>query len=362
MTLSFYIARRFLATFAMVFAAFFGVLYLIDLIEQVRRGAGLSFAATAGRALLHTPGTIYHILPLLMILTAIALFLRLARTSELVATRAAGRSALRTLLAPVLAALALGAVAVAILNPLVAATSKRYAALAAGNGDTTADASFGGDGLWLRQGGEAGQWVIHADRASPDGATLYGVSFLAFGPTGGPRERIEAAAADLAQGAWIATDAKQWLFDQTGNPEAQARRHDRIELATDLTVDQIRESFGAPSTVSVWDLRAYIANLDKAGFSSRAHSVWFQMQLALPLLLAAMVLVGAGFTMRHVRFGNTGTLVIMALVSGIAIFFVRNFAQVLGESGQIPVFFAAWSPPVAAALLSVSLLLHLEDG
>ena len=75
-----------------------------------------------------------------------------------------------------------------------------------------------------------------------------------------------------------------------------------------------------------------------------------------------MVLVGAGFTMRHARFGNSGTLVLLALVSGIAIFFVRNFAQVLGESGQIPIVLAAWTPPVAAALLSVSLLLHLEDG
>lgn len=106
----------------------------------------------------------------------------------------------------------------------------------------------------------------------------------------------------------------------------------------------------------------YIAQLDRAGFSSRRHSVWLQMELAQPILLAAMVMVGAGFTMRHARFGQTGPLVLVALVSGIVVFFVRNFAQVLGESGQIPIILAAWSPPVAALLLSVSLLLHLEDG
>jgi lipopolysaccharide export system permease protein len=135
-----------------------------------------------------------------------------------------------------------------------------------------------------------------------------------------------------------------------------------VELTTTLTADEIRNSFGAPQTISIWDMRGFIGELDRAGFSSRAYSVWFQMEMALPLLLAAMVLVGAGFTMRHARFGNSGTLVLLALVSGIAIFFVRNFAQVLGESGQIPIVLAAWTPPVAAALLSVSLLLHLEDG
>ena len=86
------------------------------------------------------------------------------------------------------------------------------------------------------------------------------------------------------------------------------------------------------------------------------------MELALPLLLAAMVMIGAGFTMRHARFGRTGLMVLLALMLGFAMYFIRNFAQVLGETGEIPVALAAWAPPVAAVLLSLGLLLHLEDG
>ena len=73
-------------------------------------------------------------------------------------------------------------------------------------------------------------------------------------------------------------------------------------------------------------------------------------------------LIAAGFTMRHARFGKTGQMVLLALAGGFSIFFLRNFAQVLGDNGQIPVYLAAWSPPVAAILLSLGLLLHLEDG
>ena len=86
------------------------------------------------------------------------------------------------------------------------------------------------------------------------------------------------------------------------------------------------------------------------------------MELAQPLLLAAMVLMAAGFTMRHARGGKTGQMVLMALMGGFMIFFLRNFAQVLGENGQIPILLAAWSPPIAATFLSLGLLLHLEDG
>lgn len=57
-------------------------------------------------------------------LTGIALFLALARSSELVVVRASGRSGLRFLLAPVAVAFVVGLFAVAVLDPLVAAASK----------------------------------------------------------------------------------------------------------------------------------------------------------------------------------------------------------------------------------------------
>jgi lipopolysaccharide export system permease protein len=66
--------------------------------------------------------------------------------------------------------------------------------------------------------------------------------------------------------------------------------------------------------------------------------------------------------MRHARMAQTGVLVLLALLSGFGVFFLRNFGQVLGENGQIPVILAAWSPPVAAVLLALGFLLHLEDG
>ncbi len=365
MTLSLYIARRFLATFGMVFGGFFILLYLIDMIEQIRRfaSADLGLSAAAELAVLNTPQAVYRSLPMIVILASIALFLALARSSELVVIRAAGRSALRTLVAPLVATLLVGALAVAILNPIVAGTTKRYETLASqyklGDGNVL---SVTREGLWLRQGGPEGQTVIRAARSNFDGTVLYDTTFIAFAEASGPVARVDAAEAMLTEGAWLLTDAKEWRFTPGGNPEREAVRRDAMRLPSDLTPDQIRDSFGTPSTVPIWDLPAFIAGLERAGFSARKHDVWFQMELALPLLLVAMVLVGAGFTMRHARSGRTGIMVLLAVVSGFAIFLLRNFAQVLGENGQIPVLLAAWIPPVAALLLSLTLLLHLEEG
>jgi lipopolysaccharide export system permease protein len=364
MTLSFYFVRRFLTVLAQVFFVFFGIMMLIDMVDQLRRFAssGLGLGDAAILSVLNVPSSLYRILPLIFILASVALFLALAKSSELVVTRAAGRSGLRFLLAPITAAFAVGVFAVAVLNPLVAATSREYDAaytrMAQGSESVL---SISETGLWLRQGSSEGQTVIKAARADLDGTKLYDVTFLVYGPDGVPIRRIEAAEAELVPGSWSLLRTKTWDLNAP-NPELSARTDTRASLPSELTRDRIRSSFGAPSAIPIWSLPSYIARLEQAGFSARAHRVWLQMELALPLLLSAMVLIAAGFTMRHARFGQSGKMVLMALTGGFAIFFLRNFAQVLGQNGQIPIALAAWSPPIAAILLAVGLLLHLEDG
>ncbi|RVT84089.1 LPS export ABC transporter permease LptG [Rhodobacteraceae bacterium CCMM004] len=364
MTLHLYFARRFLTAFLTVLAIFFGIMLLIDLVEQVRRfsSAEATFLAMLGLTLLRVPESLYEILPLITIIATLSLFLSLARTSELVVTRAAGRSALRSLTAPIVVAVVIGTLGVTVMNPIVAATSKQYE-VAASRFDTGRQSilSISQEGLWLRQGDGRSQTVIRAARANLDGTVLYGATFIGFTPGGGPAYRIDAERAALTPGAWHLEAAKEWYFDGP-NPERGAVVHDALELPSTLTPNEILDSFATPEAVPIWELPDFIDRLEQAGFSARKHRVWLQMEMSLPVLMAAMVLVGAGFTMRHTRAGRTGLMVMLALALGFALFFVRNFAQILGETGQIPIELAAWGPPVAALLLPLGLLLHWEDG
>ncbi len=364
MILHLYFARRFALTFLFITAVFFGIILLVDLVDQVRRfeGSGISFPAIVGLTLLSVPQTIYTILPLLVIVSTLALFLTLARTSELVVTRASGRSAFRSLIGPAVVTLLIGALAVAALNPIAAASARQYERLAdrlSGGGGSAL--SVGSEGIWLRQRGGAGQIVINAERAEANGTVLREVSFFGFDGPGAPATRIEARTATLEPGQWVLRDAKVWSFADP-NPERTATRSERLTVPTQLTAERILDGFGDPATLAIWDLPGFVEDLRAAGFSARRHVVHLQMQLALPVLLVAMMLVGSAFTMRHSRVSRTGLMVMLALTMGFTLFFIRNFAQILGEEGQIPVLLAAWGPPVAAVLLPAGLLLHWEDG
>ncbi|TCM85269.1 LPS export ABC transporter permease LptG [Rhodovulum steppense] len=366
MTLHFYFARKFTLLVFGLFGIFAAILVLFDMVDQIRRFeiGSIGFREALHLSALKVPADLYTILPLVVVLATVALFLGLARTSELVITRASGRSALRALVAPVMAALVLGGIAVAIMNPIVAATSKQYRLVTDRykTGETSV-LSVSSEGLWLREGSDEGQILIRAARTNPEGTRFFDVTFLAFGQDGQPAWRIEAAEAVLGVGSWEMREAKRWSFDaETPNPELAAIEQPLLSLPSDLTSQRIRDGFARPSAIAIWDLPEFIAGLERAGFSARPHRVWLQMELAQPLLLAAMVLLAAGFTMRHTRFGRTGLMAMLALGLGLGLFFLRNFAQVLGETGQIPIALAAWSPPVAGILFSLGVLLHLEDG
>ncbi|TDX27709.1 LPS export ABC transporter permease LptG [Rhodovulum visakhapatnamense] len=366
MTLHFYIARKFTLYLLAILGIFGAIMVLIDMVEELRDfdTGTLGIGGALHLSLLKVPGDLYTILPLIAVMATVALFLALARSSELVVARASGRSALRSLTAPVVVALVYGVIAVAIFNPIIAATSRQYDSVSSRHkGREASVLSVSSEGLWLRQGSLSGQTVIRAARADAQATRFYDVTFLSLDAKGAPVWRIEAAEARLRPQGWDIRDAKRWGFGpEIDNPEARAAVSPQLVLPSDLTLENIRDSFARPAAVAIWDLPAFIAGLDRAGFSALPQRVWFQMELAMPLVMAAMVLLGAAFTMRHVRFGRTGMMAMLALGLGLGLFFLRNFAQVLGENGQIPVALAAWSPPLAGILLSLGLLLHLEDG
>jgi lipopolysaccharide export system permease protein len=366
MTMHFYFARRFAWIFLGVFGSFFALTLLIEatsLFGQFDQ-ANIGVTDTLRLALLKTPASIYQLLSMIVILSSLTMFLGFSRHSELVATRAAGLSAIRSLIAPVLVALLIGVIGVAALNPLAATALRQYESETGRyESGTKSSFSLSRKGLWLRQGSDQGQTVIFAQKANFDATRLSRVTFFEFDPAGIAQRRIETEFAVLNTGAWILGPGKFWRINQPGVvPDRTAREFESLTLPSELTSEQILDSFGDPSTISIWDMRAFIDRLERSGFSTNRHQVYFHLELASPVLLAAMVMIGAALTMRPARSGRIGLVILFTVVAGLAVFIFQDFAQILGSNGAIPVLAAAWGPPVSAILFALGLLLHMEDG
>lgn len=366
MTLARYITYRFLRSVLLVTLAIAGLTGLLTMVENIRiatrNGAG---AAEAGiLTLLQLPGILSQAFPLVLMLAALWCFLGLSRSSEMVIVRAAGVSAIRVLTWPVAAAVMLGLMAVGLVNPIVSASTVAAEDYKAGITHSGLNVfSLDEGNMWLRQGTEDGQTVIQADRVTEDGTRLLGVRMHQFDPDNNLVARIEAASAQLGEGVWLLSDVRRWPLDlDPGAPLTGPQQMVQLQVPTNLTQERILESFAQPQNIPFWTLPRFIHDMERAGFSATRHRVFLQSELARPALFAAMVLIGAGFSLRHVRFGQVGIMILFAITAGFALYFFKDVAETLGNNGSIPIMLAAWSAPAAAILLALGLLLHLEDG
>ena len=364
MILHSYFAKRFLMCWIQVFILFYLFSLMIEMANQLRWHADLTdFKTVFFLAVLNSTEVVYTIMPLIMIFASIWLFLALARSSELVVARASGRSGLTFLLGPVGVSVLLSGLILMFLNPIVAYTTARYLTLSQEiKNEGRSVFSIGTEGLWLRQGDTEGYTVVRASGANGAGSVFYDVTFYVYGSDGEIYKRLGADVARLGNGEWRLYTAKSWPLSKNQNSEENASVLASTTLPTDMTQEQVRDRFETPATVPIWNLASAIQKLKSAGFSAKRHEVWLQAEFARPLFLISMVLLGSAFCMRHVRFGGTGIAVLSAVICGFGLFYIRNFAQVLGESGQLPVLVAVWTPPFASLLLSLSIILHMEDG
>jgi lipopolysaccharide export system permease protein len=360
-TLSTYIARQFLTWCGVVFGAMLSIVFLLDYLELIRRAGNhpeATLAQLLEMAALKLPYMAQEVMPFAVLFGTMLAFWRLTRSNELVVARAAGVSVWQFLLPAVLAALAIGILAVTVFNPIASATQASFQNMENRVLHNSANQSaLSRSGLWLRQADANGtQSMIHAERSGEGDLVLEDVTFLFLKNNNAFIGRVDARQARLETGAWIILDGVQWR--QTG----QSDPFTTMRVPTNLTPSKIRESLAAPETMSFWELPGYIELLKISGFPTQRHRLYFNALLARPLLLCAMVLIAATFSLRMQRRGGATLMIMGGVSTGFMLFFLSDIVFALGLSSTIPVVLAAWTPAGVSLLLGTTLLLHLEDG
>ena len=356
-TLGRYFSAAFARTVGAVFGGMFLLIYLLNFVELLRR-AGDSHNASASLlaflCLLRVPSVTEQVLPFAVLFGAMIAFVNLTRRLELVVARAAGLSVWQFLAPPLLVALLIGCAATVAYNPLSASfkqradrlESKLFGSTLGGNART----------VWLRQKSLDGQAIIRADRVEDDGVTLSGVTAFVFEPDGRFLERVGARTAVLQPGFWRFDDARVL------SPDAEPREDKTYLLATSLVPEQVTQAVVAPDSVPFWSLPTVERRTEQAGLDATAYRLRFQTLLARPLLLIAMVLIAATFSLRFFRFGGVARMVSGGVAAGFVLYVATKMTGDLGGAGILSAAIAAWSPAIVGSMLATFVLLHQEDG
>ncbi|HWA70502.1 MAG TPA: LPS export ABC transporter permease LptG [Rhizomicrobium sp.] len=358
-TLYRYLGTQFLIGVCAVYAIFLTMAFSIDIVDLLNRTAGHNVpgGAAVGMAFLQLPNLGQKMLPFAILLGGVFTFVRLSRSRELVATRAAGVSAWDFLLPPLTVAVILGVMAVTLFTPVSAKMFAEFSGLEARyvKGEES-QLSLSINGLWLRQGDEHQQSVIHALRVAQQGEHLADVLVFLYGAHDRFVGRIDAQSAQLQDHFWVLKNA--WVSGARGTPV----HYDSYSLPTTLTPEQIVESSAAPDTLSFWDLPGYIRAAQAAGFSATRYQLYLYTLYALPALFAAMVFMAASFSLRFGRDAGITKIILFSATAGFGVYFFQDLTSVLGKTGAVPALLAATAPALASILIGMTLVFSQEDG
>jgi lipopolysaccharide export system permease protein len=360
-TLIRYFGTRFLGAVMSVFLGIFVLIVLVDYIELMRRAAeipNLSPWMVAKTSFFRVPALTERLLPFSVLVGAMACYLALSRRNELVVARAAGMSAWQFVAPALIVAFMLGIVATAIYNPLSAAMrewSKKLEADMFGE-QTNVMQQQNALGFWVRQRSPDGQSIVYAASSQEQGVRLDGVSVFTFDPAGKELERIEAKRALLEAGHWRLEQARVYA---TGVPP---KDYDTFLVKTNLTSAQVRESFSTPETVPFWELPAYIEIAERSGLVAAGYKLQYQILIARPFLLSAMVLLACSVSLRFFRFGGVPRMVLSGITAGFLLYVLSKVTEDLSKAELLHPAAAAWLPVLAGGLTGFVVLLYQEDG
>jgi lipopolysaccharide export system permease protein len=247
-TLSLYIARHFLQAIIIAMMGLMSVIFLLDVVELIRRTAGLhdvGMALVIKMAFLKAPTMSARILPFAVMIGAMTALTRLTRTSELVAARAAGMSVWQFLRPAWMLAALLGILFVGVVNPVSAAMLERFEQLEAryisGRPSLLA---ISASGLWLRDFDDhytpRQERIFHALRLSQRDNSLSKVIIFHFDQNNVFLGRMDAESATLKKGYW---QLQHVTLSTPGKPSEIRKEYN---LQTALTLAQIQDGKSTP--------------------------------------------------------------------------------------------------------------------
>ncbi|SEQ06769.1 lipopolysaccharide export system permease protein [Faunimonas pinastri] len=352
-----YIARRFISYLLLVVISVYLIMFLVDFLELVRRLSDKpNFGAFEAilMSLMRTPQLLELLLPFIFLFSSMLCLFSLSRKLELVVARASGISAWGFLAAPFMIAIAVGLFSSLALNPIATTLKDRADAMEATMDNSTDSPDQGG--VWFRQDGSAGPSIVYAKHFDADTLTLQGVVVFLLERSGAFRQKLVAPSATYADGAWTIHNAT------VSSASAAPTGVSSFTLPTNLSTTELQHTLSEPDVYSIWSLPDAIRTARRTGLNTDRVRLAFHLLLERPLYLLAMVGIAATVSLRLVRYGGTGRLILTGVGAGFLLYVATKIVNDLGGNGIINPALAAWSPAVIALVFGATALLHQEDG
>ncbi|MDH4101022.1 MAG: LPS export ABC transporter permease LptG [Nitrospirota bacterium] len=335
-----YILREFLKFLSLSLTALVGIYLVVDFFERLdnfnefhARGSHIAIYF-----LYETPKVVFLLLPIAVLLATILCIGLLAKNSEIIAMRAGGVSLYRIAM-PILVSTFILSIFSFWANDLFVPYANRQATYMKEQviEKKPARGVLQANKVWLKLSDGK---IMNIEYMDSEKGKLSGVSIFSFDTGFHIQERIEAAALEWKEGAWILQDAVRYRF-KAGEPTTvetiSGATYPLAEKPSALKAMEIN-----PEEMSFGQLRKYIATLKARGYSTVKYSADLHGKVAFIFVTFIMSLVAVPLALKNIRTSGIGTGVGLSILIGFSYWVIYSVSISLAYSGRIPPIFAAW--------------------
>jgi lipopolysaccharide export system permease protein len=327
----------------------FGIIALVESLNTWRfdhlasiGGVWLGVTGIAVNAALWTLNT----LPVTLLIGAIVGLLDLQARREMTVISASGISVWQVARAPLVAVVLVGT-ALAVAGDTAIVTLMRSLSLSLPQGDT-------GGALWLEQQGGGHNYTMVAQLPHAGGTVLEEVTFFLPAELHGPR--LRAPRVELRDNAWHVAQGVRFA------PDTVPARVVNVEIPTDSSRGDLGAQLASPSQLTLVELLQVGGQSINDPELKSGVEMRLMRLLALPLTLAASLVIAFAFTAGYRRTNKYGAAVLYGIVLGFVVYVVTETAATAGSAGMVQPTLAAFVPAAVAILVGTTVLLFREDG
>lgn len=356
MTLTAYFTRAFLGRFLAVLLGFTALLQLLDLLDKasavLERGHGATDLLTYIG--LHLPLLVNQLIPLSVLIGALAAHLSLAQHNEIIALRSIGASPWRLLRILLPAVTVIAALHVLLADQLAPRAERALQDWWAARPPLAASAEPVKP-VWIRSGTS----IVSIASVGIDGRRLDGVTIVPRNERGQATGRTVARSAQWSDGGWTLYDVESLTLVGSGTPKT---RHLDSQPWPDAPPPDNILFVARPTQYQ--SVQRILSIMDGAWAGTRAQ-VYYEVQLQrmfAPLASSLVMLLLAQPAMHGVRRSpGFGSWVAVGLALGLLFLLVQGLMSALAEAGTLPAALAIWLPPLIFACIGGTILFHLEE-
>ncbi len=361
MIISLYILRRYFISFIQVALFVSTLIFLVDLFEKFAQFS--SRDVPIGRifiyCILRLGDNFLQFLPLIVLLSSLFCFSGLSRTSEIVILRAAGIPATRFVFLPVAAIFVLGVLIITLLNPIYVGArtlAQNYENQFLGRGDEFLGFSRT-NGLWLRSHSDEGVQIYRMQNVNWQQEILRDVTVYIYGD-GDFRQELTSKNARIEDGEWVLNGVTEVTYDE----DITTKNFAQLRFPAQEGFEEFFSEYYSPRYLKNSELPKYIEELESDNYDTKDAKGYYYSELASPIMLMSLCLIGAIFALAPDRMGGTMRRLLYALLLGFGVYGFARLSQSMGVAGTIPVWISVIIVPITSMFVAFSVLLRQEDG